>query len=269
MTIYADKVKTHIEVIDVETEADSYSDDGTENTQFRELERQYNTKEDADVAVFLKIVEQMPLKSLLHLLQGHVRSSNQEQYTKTYTELRKSLSISPSKSLTKKKFRWADSSDKSVILEVHEVDPLKEEKQLWFDDAELMDIRRGLIRQIRFLMKHHRERLEILDHIVAGQQPEPVIEQHMKNLTKHSIGRGLEGHMSKLVPQHRAKHSKGIIAAQTACRNMANTYDQTCEILREQALQNSETLKTFAKRMAKCDEIEALTANLSHWEGQP
>jgi hypothetical protein len=193
MIIDADRVKTHIPEIDIEFEVASFDDAENEYSHFRELERQYNTKEDADVAVFLKIVERMPLKSLLHLLQGHVRSQHQDQYTITATEK------SPEK--RKKEFRWAESSDKTVIKEVNEVDALKGVKELWFGDSELMDIRRDLVRQIRFFMRHHKERLESLEIIVAGEDPEYTLEQHMKALTKHSIARGLEGHMSKLIPQ--------------------------------------------------------------------
>jgi hypothetical protein len=46
-----------------------------------------------------------------------------------------------------------------------------------------------------------------------------------------------------------------ILNAQTACKSNGQSYDESIEILRKHALENGQTLKMFAQRMAKCDEI--------------
>lgn len=63
------------------------SDEDSPATVQAECER-YRTKEDEDVAVFINLVKRMSLKSLLHLLQGHVYSQKShfsEEYLTQYT----------------------------------------------------------------------------------------------------------------------------------------------------------------------------------------
>jgi hypothetical protein len=264
-----DTFKAHIlEFDDFEIEDEYYDseDDDLEET-WKDLVEEYDRKEDADVAVFLSIVEEMPIESLLHLLQGHARALAQGQPENYAQEINKHDEQPPQQVRPEKKFRWAEEETDSQVVKsvVHEIEPVKDLPELWFSTPELNDIRRDLIRQIRFFTIHHQERIAVLDRIVIGEDPESLIEEHMKSLTKHSSGRGLEGHMSKLIPQNRQMHMKGVLQAQIDCHVRQNSYDETIEKLREQSL--IKTMGVYARRMGKCDEIEALTASMSHWEG--
>jgi hypothetical protein len=263
--IMNDAFKAHILEFDLDTDDEYYDseDDDLEET-WKDLEEEYDRKEDADVAVFLALVEDMPIESRLHLLQGHARSLTQGQPENYAQETKKheKPQVRP-----EKRFRWAEETDSKgeVKRVVHEIEPVKDLPELWFSTPELDAIRRDLIRQIRFFTINHQERIAILDRIVIGEDPESLIEEHMKSLTKHSIGRGLEGHMSKLIPQNRHMHMRGVLQAQIDCNVRQNSYDETIEKLREQSL--IKTMGLYARRMGKCDEIEALTASMSHWEG--
>ena len=70
-----DPFKAHI--LDYHSD-DDFSDDDDhsmeDNEDWADLEEEYEKKEDEDVAVFRAIVDHMPIESLLHLLQGHVRA---------------------------------------------------------------------------------------------------------------------------------------------------------------------------------------------------
>lgn len=143
---------------------DFLSDDeyDTDDEDLEDLEKKYSTKEDEDVAVFLKIIEHMPLKSLLHLLQGHVRAQNlcieqypehqQDQHHKdsNHRDSKKLLLQKP-----QKKFRWAEVTDNQVRIVVHYVEERKEEYQeLWWSPNDFTDIKTELIDTIKFFRRH-------------------------------------------------------------------------------------------------------------------
>ena len=50
--------------------------DSDDEEAIAERQKQYQTKVDQDVAVFLKLTEQMSLESLLHLMEGQARTQN-------------------------------------------------------------------------------------------------------------------------------------------------------------------------------------------------
>ncbi|CAJ1957987.1 unnamed protein product [Cylindrotheca closterium] len=297
---------------------DDDDDHSIHDEDWADLEEEYEKKEDEDVAVFRAIVDHMPIESLLHLLQGHVRAlqhrgkletkvdvydsndtttttnnnNNNGKQQQQHQRQREEEDTADTKSQSQdfkedgeeeeeekqeeeaataamrieKQFRWATEEDYTVKSDIHEIDPWKENSDLWFSGHELSAIKQDLVRQIRFFLMHHQERIETLDKVVSGDGPELVIEECIKELTRHSIGRGLEGHMSRLIQQTRKDHVRNVLNAQTSCNARRQSYDESVEILREHSLVYGQRMKLYSQRMAKSDEIEALTANMSRWE---
>ncbi|KAL3910096.1 MAG: hypothetical protein SGILL_007825 [Bacillariaceae sp.] len=62
---------------------DSSSDEEEDAAAVQRRTEKYRTKEDEDVAVFMNLAKRMSLKSLLHLLKGHVQSQR-DQYSTEY-----------------------------------------------------------------------------------------------------------------------------------------------------------------------------------------
>ncbi|KAL3912793.1 MAG: hypothetical protein SGARI_000972, partial [Bacillariaceae sp.] len=63
------------------------SSDEEEDAAIERKSQKYRTKEDEDVAVFMNLAKRMSLKSLLHLLKGHVQSQRDEysaEYMRVY-----------------------------------------------------------------------------------------------------------------------------------------------------------------------------------------
>ncbi|KAG7349087.1 hypothetical protein IV203_011684 [Nitzschia inconspicua] len=61
----------------------SSSDEDEDSAAVQRKTERYRTKEDEDVAVFMNLAKRMSLKSLLHLLKGHVQSQR-DQYSVEY-----------------------------------------------------------------------------------------------------------------------------------------------------------------------------------------
>jgi len=296
-----DPFKAHILDYNYSSDEEGFSDSHDDldhsfmedDEDWADLEEEYERKEDEDVAVFRAIIDHMPISSLLHLLQGHVRAmqhngkmettvkvydlddpQQQQQQQQQQGETQDTpMSSQESKEEQKeeamrveKQFRWATDGEYTVKLDIHEIEAMKGNRDMWFTGHELQAIRQDLVRQIRFFVMHHQERIQTLDKVVSGNGPDKVIEECIKELTRHSIGRGLEGHMSRLIPQTRRRHVSGILRIQRACNTRKKSYDEMIEELRKQSLVNGEMMKLYAQRMAKSDEIEALTASMSRWE---
>jgi len=281
-----DPFKAHI--LDYKFKADDYfSEDDDhhyeeDDEDWADLEEEYEKKEDEDVAVFRALIDHLPLNSLLHLLQGHAKISQMEvKPTITSVEvydqnhhqgMEVSCVLQESKQQEEeetkqpeKQFRWATNDDYTVKSDIYEIESIKENRHLWLNGYELTAIRNELVRQIRFFVIHHQERIETLDRVIIGDGPEHTIEECIKELTKHSTGRGLEGHMSRVISETRRKHVGCVLSAQKNCNFRKQSYDATIEILREQSLVNGQKMRLYAQRMAKSDEIEALTASMSSW----
>ena len=256
---------TILELSDDELEFtdDEVSEDEAET--WEDLEQKFNSKEDADVAVFLKITEQLTIESLKHLLQGYLRSKDlhTDQYNQTPKEpIEEDLKAEPQQ----KMFRWAEIEDNELRLEVHEIEPYKGMEELWWDEFEVSSIRRQLIQTIKFFIRHHQERIDSLEKAIEGKESELIIENHMKVLTEKSMARGIEGHISKVIPTYRKSHVSKILQVQMDCQRNFRGYNETCEVLRRQSLENSAPLKAFAERMGRFDEIEALKAEMCPWD---
>ena len=241
--------------------------------------QKYDTKEDEDVAVFKDLVKRMSLQSIVHILQGHVRQSNPSPaYLQTYadaaimkdnqivkmsTEENKRRSSPLVKKKKKKQFRWATLSDDKVRVVTYDVESFKDQKHLWLTASEMVSIRTELIQTVHYYRKHKQSYMNSIEICAKGELSEPVLEYHMKLLTDDSYARGLETHIVKcFFTDHRKAHSTAIIQEQNECVQSKDTYEMTSHCLRSQSLAYSPTSTNFAIRMAKCDEIEALKANI-------
>eukprot|EP00980_Cylindrotheca_fusiformis_P020586 scaffold7641_cov115-Cylindrotheca_fusiformis.AAC.32 len=291
-----DEFKAHILELELDPNDPAYyseDDDNDEendikkNRNWKHLEGCYEKKEDADVAVFLELMDDMPIETMSHLLQGHAHSLSQEaaqapdalrggtrrgvlKHTPTKEQPPTATTTTP----IEKHFRWAEEDeDEDVTIvkcSIHGIESMKDlGEELWFTPDELNDIRRALIRQIRFISTHHPERITTVERILAGTDPEPVLNEYLKSLTQQETSiRGMEGHMSRLIPQIRKKHIQGVLQAQSDCTIRDYSYEESIETIREQSLVRGIEMGRYAQCMAKCDEMEALAASVSRWEQQ-
>ena len=277
-----DMIKTHYPDFDDEVpDALEISDDDDEDSvEIRLKEEKYATKEDQDIAVFLSLAEQMSLKSLLHLLQGHVRSNaatiDQEclkQYAEfaeienTYHEKSLELSKKPNKPLAKQKqFRFAEVTDNQVRVVVHEIESVKDMKELWWKPEEMQSIRSELIDAVAFYRKHRKRYCNAVEIIARGNDVQHIIETHMKYLTQDTYARGLESHCVRMLSENRQRTIQAVLYEQVECRVQNDSYEDTAESLRDASLVFSAMSTKFANKMGQCDEIDALKANMSKWD---
>jgi hypothetical protein len=236
----------------------------------------YRTKEDIDVAVFVALAKQLPLKSLLHLLQGHARAKNlgnfQAQDTSSEFSICTPSSAKRSKPIPKiKKFRFAEVSGDKVRTVVHEVSSYKDIKSLWCTEDEMLEIRKDAIQTVQYFRKHRGEYCKSIEIVAQGHQDgsklaQSVVEDHMKKLTEDSVARGLESHIVSLLSSRRRETVHAVLQEQAECKNCNDSYDVSCQCLREQSLAYSEMSRNFACKIAECDQIDALKASLSTWQ---
>ena len=277
-----DLIKTHYPDFDDELpDVTAVSDEDEEDEDSVEIamkEQKYATKVDQDVAVFLAIAEHMSLKSLLHLLQGHVRSNAANVDTECYqqyaefAELQESsrtkkLGATQQKPLKKQKqFRFAEITDHQVRVVVHEIDSVKHIKDLWWKHDEMQSIRHELIDAVQFYRKHRRNYINSVEIVARGNSPDHVLETHMKYLTNDTYARGLESHVVRMLSENRSRTVKAVLAEQDECRLDKDNYETTADALRDASLVFSSMSTKFATRLGQCDEIDALKANMSRWE---
>jgi hypothetical protein len=229
----------------------------------------YQTKEDEDVVVFMRLAKSMSVKSLLFLLQNHARAMNIPEDV-----LQKDIAIDLPSLMAKKatlkikKFRFAEISGgdkvRAVVLEI----PKAEDPSLWWNSEELKDIRSGVIKAVLYFKRckpKFSESVQILAKSYLDETPNFVLEQHMKELADNSVTRGLERHVVPMMGDLRSSSVKAVLAEQEICRKSCKSYDETCELLRSSSLSESRPGRTFACKIAECDHIEALKASLSKW----
>ena len=269
-----DLTRTHFPDFDLESVPDGeLTDVSDDESTIREKEKRYSTKEDQDVAVFLALAKQMSLKSLLHLLQGHVKALNpSSEYLQTYKAaiqdnqiLKGRKPCRKSSLVTKKQFRWAEVNSGKVRAVVHEVESWKQYKDLWIRPEDMQAIRSELIETVQFYRKRRHGFMQAVELIAKGEAPEPVIEHHMKMVIDDSYARGLETHIIRFFSDHRRSYLKAVLNEQMECKESDDDYDMTSHCLRAQSLAYSKQSTDFALRMAKCDEIDALKAKMSRW----
>lgn len=262
------------------------SDDDSEKRE------KYSTKEDQDVAVFMSIAERLPIQSLLFLLHGHVQAQqqnlNNQVLPSSYVEAsriaklleqeqqkqQQSSTIGPSgsdstsaspqhKTQRVKKFRFAEiRGGQDVRCIVHPVEDCKDLKELWWSDSEMMDIRRQAIDAVKYFRKHRPDYLQAVENIAR----EIDVEENMKKLVQDCFARGLEAHIVALLSKTRSETVHAVLDEQRECKLCNDSYELTCESLRGQSMAYSQSNAKFARKMAECDQIEALKAILSKWE---
>jgi hypothetical protein len=243
-------------------------------------QEKYRTKEDIDVAVFVALAKQLPLKSLLHLLQGHSRAKNlgnlPTQFSAQDTVRERSMSTPSSAKRSKpipkiKKFRFAEVSGDKVRTVVREVTSYKDIKSLWCTEHEMLAIRKDAIQTVHYFRRNRGEYCKSIEIVAQGHQDgsevgESVVENHMKKLTEDSVARGLESHIVSLLSSRRRETVQAVLQEQAECKNCNDSYDISCQCLREQSLAYSEMSRNFASKIAQCDQIDALKASLSTWQ---
>jgi hypothetical protein len=259
------------------------TDGSDDDSTVRKKEEAYATKEDQDVAVFMDIAKRLCMKSLLHLLQGHLRSQQNlpSSYLQEYNQALTDLESKPSslkgpstlperKTLPRKKqFRWAEVTHAKVRVVVYKVDTIKSFKDLWWSPAELNAIRKDLIDAVQFFRRRRPNYLTSVEIVARGNQAEAVVEDHMKQLMADSFPRGLETHIVKMLSDHRKSTIQAVLEEQKECKACNDTPECTRHCLREQSLAYSQMSIRFAANMAKCDEIDALKAGMSRWRRSP
>ena len=232
----------------------------------------YWTKEDEDVAVFMRLAQSMSVKSLLFLLQNHARAMNIPEYVlqKDITCAVPSLAAKKA-TLMIKKFRFAEISGgdkvRAVVLEI----PKTEDLSMWYSKEEMNDIRSDAIETVTYFKRYRprfSESVQILAKSYLDETSNLVLEQHMKKLADNSVTRGLERHVVPMMGALRSSSVKAVLAEQEMCRKSCTSNDETCEVLRSRSLSESRPGRTFAANIAECDHIEALKASLSKWSIQ-
>jgi hypothetical protein len=259
---------THVNDSVVPEPLSSSCTESSEGEQITKNEK-YRTKEDEDVAVFMRVAQSMSIKSLLFLLQNHARAMNIPEDV-----LQKDIacgvpSLTAKKATLKiKKFRFAEISGGDKVRAVVQEIPNDTDPSLWWGKEELQDIRSDVIQAVLYFKRYRpefSESVQILAKSYLNETSNLVLEQHMKTLSGDSVTRGLETHIVPMMRALRSSSVKAVLAEQEMCRKSCKSYDETCEVLRSRSLSESRPGRTFGAKIAECDHIEALKASLSIW----
>lgn len=167
---------------------DDGSNSGSEVTEENSVQREkYSTKVDQDVAVFMMIAEKLSVTSLVHLLQGHVRSQQfhtwhydtlsaieQEKRQKSLIQVEESSSPSDFESPKKKRrksFRFATIRNGDVRTVVHEIESISTPEyinDIWWNGNEMMSFRCNAIDTVRHYRKHRKKYIEAIESVVMS-----------------------------------------------------------------------------------------------------
>lgn len=261
------------------------TDGSDDDSTVRKKEEAYATKEDQDVAVFMDIAKRLPMKSLLHLLQGHVHSQQSlpsdyvDHYNEALAKEGEEVKAKPSSLKVadgtkkpfarKKQFRWAEVTDEKVRSVVHVIESAKEYKEMWWSPEEMHTIRTDLIEVVQFFRRRRPNYISSVEIVARGNQEESVMEDHMKQLMADSFPRGLETHIVKMLSDHRKSTIQAVLEEQKECKMCNDGPETTMHCIREQSLAYSQISTRFATNMGKCDEIDALKAGISRWRATP
>jgi len=201
------------------------------------------------------------------LLQGNARTHTNLPPLPP-PRLKQQPKSSPSRRLLQKpkQFRFAlIAGGQQVRTVVHEIQSHKRMRHLWWSDEEMLAIRRQAIDVVKHFRKC-KPQFSVAVERVATCSDTTVVEDSMKQLTRDSYARGLETHIVSFLAQARSDTVAAVLEEQKECRLCQDSYDLTAEALRGQSLAYSTTARTFALKMAGCDQIDALKATLSQWE---
>ena len=257
--------------------ADLAGRDSDDESSLNSNSSKYQAKEDQDVAVFMKIAERLSFGQLTHLLQGKSRAelnlpplppTRPSSVSQTHSITTPTAAIAAASILKPlKTFRFAlIADDKHVSTVVHEIQSNKRMAHLWWRDDEMLQIRRQAIDTVKHFRKHRPAFSQAVETVASNATDSALVEASMKLLTRDSFARGLETHIVAFLSQTRSETVKAVLEEQNECRRCHDSYELMCEALRGQSQAYSQTSRTFATRMAGCDQVEALKATLSSWE---
>ena len=236
----------------------------SDDESIQRREQKYATKEDQDVAVFLKLAERMSLSSLLHLLQGHVRANNLSPDCFGVVQKapkKKKQPLAP----RKKQFRFALVANDEVRVVVHEIPSYKHMKDLWLSPEEQHETRQDLMEAVAFFRKRKPNYIHALEQIFMGGQGQHATETHMRTVMNHSFARGLETHIVNLFGENTQRAVDAVLAVQDRCWQKGRDYSFTAECLREELKNYSQRASRLSQKMAQCDHIEGLKASMAQW----
>lgn len=236
---------------------------------------QFNSKEDQDVAVFMSVASKMDVSSLIFILQGHAKTQNLSMGNQTQAAAKisgKNKLGQDGSDRPKKKFRFATVNNNMVKCVYHVIPSVKDCQEMWWTDAEMKQIRGAAIQDVKYYRKYradYKQTIEILANagVQEGVFSPHTVETHLKKIMEDSYARGLEVHIVNLLSDLRRETVRAVLEEQAECRMCGDSHDITAESLREQSLAYTVQSRTFALKLGKCDQVEALKASLaSRWE---
>jgi len=249
---------------------DSIEDDDVVERTVKKRFEQFKSKEDQDVAVFMNIANKMDLSSLIFILQGHAKTQNLPVSAQVAAAAK--ISGKDAKAKVDKNFRFATANNDMVKCVYHVVESVKDCQDMWWTDAEMKQIRGAAIQDVKYYRKYradYKQTVEILANagVQEGVFTPQTIEANLKKLMEDSYARGLEVHIVNLLSDLRRETVRAVLEEQAECRMCGDTSDITAESLREQSMAYTIQSRTFALKLAQCDQVEALKASISNkWE---
>lgn len=246
-------------------------DDSTVKKRFEQ--QHFKSKEEQDVAVFMNIANRMDLQSLIFILQGHAKAMNLPAAAQQQAAAKISnKQHHRSKSKTPKKFCFAMNAKNNVRCVVHVVPSVKDYRDMWWTDDEMKQIRLAAIQDVKYYRKYRADFAQSVAILASSSRNDTLltnatIEVHMKKMMDDSCARGLEVHIVDLLSDVRQATVQAVLTEQDECRACNDSDEITADCLRQQSLAYTVQSTTFAKKIAQCDQIEALKASLSsRWE---
>jgi hypothetical protein len=240
-------------------------DDGGAAERVKSFEK-FQSQEEQDVAVFMSLAKKMDISSLIFILQGHAKAQN----LPASAQAQAAIKISGKKAVKgPKQFRFAVANDDMVKCVYHVVASVKENTDMWWSDVEMKQIRGAAIQDVKYYRKYRsdfKQTVELLANAGVtndGAFSEATIQANMKKLMEDSYARGLEVHIVNLLSDLRKETVRAVLEEQAECRMSGDSPDVTAESLREQSMAYTIQSRTFALKLAQCDQVEALKATLS------
>jgi hypothetical protein len=266
-------------------------DDSDDEPEFVEARKEaYRGKVDKDVAVFLRLAEQMSPESLIFLLQGQARAQNlNQEYLEECKKRHDTIledsdnSVDRSSSSNKKEdqrgrslankkakhFRFAEVTNNEARTVVYELEPMKEEskRDLWWQEDEVYEIRQNAIYTVKFFRRYCEDYIGSIEKIFeAKSTTEPEIQRLIKKLSIYSFTRGLEGHIVPLFANRRSLYRRSVIEWQREIEDeFGKDYDRCSEALAEASIVHTHFCSEFAATLGQIDHVEALKASMSQW----
>ena len=233
---------------------------------------QFKSKEDQDVAVFMSVAQKMDVSSLIFILQGHAKAQNLPASAQAQAAAKISGNKRNDGERPTKKFRFATANNDMVKCVYHVIPSVKDSPDIWWNDAEMKQIRGAAIQDLKYYRKYRADYKQTIEILANGGVQEGVfsprtVETHLKKLMEDSYARGLEVHIVNLLSDLRRETVRAVLEEQAECRMCGDSHDITAESLREQSLAYTTQSRTFALKLAQCDQVEALKASLANrWE---